>query len=134
MARFCQHGCRRVCAWLPHYGFDQPKGRRHRGPSAEDLLHLVPRDRLLAPVLDAADRLLLPDVAVAPDRRVHHVAEQLRHAVDHRDVRLLDRPILELPRLRRDSHVMQVDVCRVASFYMHEWAGVAPIPGDPKPR
>ena len=27
MALFCQHGCRRVCAWLPHYGFDQPKGR-----------------------------------------------------------------------------------------------------------
>ena len=27
MALFCQHGCRRICAWLPHYGFDQPKGR-----------------------------------------------------------------------------------------------------------
>jgi hypothetical protein len=42
--------------------------------------------------------------------------------------------ILELSRVRRDSHAMQVDVCRVASFYMHEWTGLAPIPGDPKPR
>jgi hypothetical protein len=42
--------------------------------------------------------------------------------------------ILELSRVRRDSHAMQADVCRVASFYMQEWAGLAPIPGDPKPR
>ncbi len=42
--------------------------------------------------------------------------------------------ILELSRVRRDSHVMQVDVCRVASFYLHEWAGIQPLPGDPKPR
>jgi hypothetical protein len=42
--------------------------------------------------------------------------------------------ILELSRARRDSHAMQADVCRVASFYLHEWAGIAPLPGDPKPR
>jgi hypothetical protein len=42
--------------------------------------------------------------------------------------------ILELSRVRKDSHAMQADVCRVASFYMQEWAGVAPMPGDPKPR
>ena len=42
--------------------------------------------------------------------------------------------ILELSRVRPDSHVMRQDICRVASFYLHEWAGVAPLPTDPKPR
>lgn len=42
--------------------------------------------------------------------------------------------ILELSRLRTDSHAMQVDVCRVASYYLHQWAGIAPLPTDPKPR
>jgi hypothetical protein len=44
------------------------------------------------------------------------------------------KPILELSRLRTDSYVMQVDVCRVASYYLHQWAGIAPLPTDPKPR
>ena len=44
------------------------------------------------------------------------------------------RTILELSRLRKDSHCMQMDVCRVASYYLHEWAGDAPLPSDPKPR
>jgi len=42
--------------------------------------------------------------------------------------------ILELSRVRPDSHVMRQDICRVASFYLQEWAGVAPLPTDPKPR
>jgi hypothetical protein len=42
--------------------------------------------------------------------------------------------ILELSRVRKDSHAMQMDVCRVASFYLREWAGVAPLPTDPPPR
>jgi hypothetical protein len=42
--------------------------------------------------------------------------------------------ILELSRVRTDSHAMQADVCRVASYYLHQWAGVEPLPTDPKPR
>jgi hypothetical protein len=44
------------------------------------------------------------------------------------------RQILELSRVRTDSYVMQVSVCRVASYYMHQWAGLEPLPTDPKPR
>jgi len=44
------------------------------------------------------------------------------------------RTILELSRLRKDSQSMQMDICRVASYYLHEWAGDAPLPSDPKPR
>lgn len=44
------------------------------------------------------------------------------------------REMLELSRVRTDSHVMRVDVLRVASYYMQEWAGVAPLATDPKPR
>lgn len=42
--------------------------------------------------------------------------------------------ILELSRLRPDSQAMRQDVCRVASFHLHEWTGTAPLPGDPPPR
>lgn len=42
--------------------------------------------------------------------------------------------ILELSRERPDSHAMRQDVCRVASYYMSEWAGLAPLDTDPKPR
>lgn len=42
--------------------------------------------------------------------------------------------ILELSRVRSDSHVMRVDVLRVASYYMQQWAGLAPLATDPKPR
>lgn len=42
--------------------------------------------------------------------------------------------ILELSRVRLDSHVMQQDVRRVASFYLKNWAGIEPLPGDPPPR
>ena len=44
------------------------------------------------------------------------------------------RTILELSRVRPDSIVLRGDVCRVASFYLREWAGVAPLPTDPPPR
>ena len=42
--------------------------------------------------------------------------------------------ILELSRVRPESHCMRQDICRVASFYLHEWAGIAPLPTDPKPK
>jgi len=41
--------------------------------------------------------------------------------------------ILELARVRQDSYVMRQDVVRVASYYMQQWAGVVPLPTDPKP-
>jgi hypothetical protein len=41
------------------------------------------------------------------------------------------RAILELSRVRDDSIVLRTDVLRVASYYMHQWAGVAPLPTDP---
>jgi hypothetical protein len=41
--------------------------------------------------------------------------------------------ILELARVRQDSYVMRQDVVRVASYYMQQWAGLAPLPTDPKP-
>jgi hypothetical protein len=31
-------------------------------------------------------------------------------------------------------HVIRIDVVRVASFYLHKRAGIAPLPGDPPPR
>jgi hypothetical protein len=42
--------------------------------------------------------------------------------------------ILELSRAHPDSQVMQVDICRVASFYLKEWAGIAPLASDPQSR
>jgi hypothetical protein len=42
--------------------------------------------------------------------------------------------ILVLSRVRSDSHVMRSDVLRVASWHMHEWTGLEPLPADPKPR
>ncbi len=42
--------------------------------------------------------------------------------------------ILELSRVRPESHCMRQDICRVASYYLHQWAGIAPLPTDPKPR
>lgn len=44
------------------------------------------------------------------------------------------REVLELSRVRTDSFVMQQDIRRVSSFYMKEWAGVQPQPGDPPPK
>ena len=42
--------------------------------------------------------------------------------------------ILELSRVREDSDCVRMDVRRVASYYMKKWAGLEPLPGDPKPR
>ena len=42
--------------------------------------------------------------------------------------------ILELSRIRTDSRAMRGDVCRVASYYMKEWANLEPLATDPKPR
>jgi hypothetical protein len=42
--------------------------------------------------------------------------------------------ILDLSRVRPESHCMRMDICRVASYYLQQWAGIAPLPGDPKPR
>ena len=44
------------------------------------------------------------------------------------------RPILVTARQRPDSHALRQDVVRVASFYLHEWTGEAPLPSDPPPR
>jgi hypothetical protein len=44
------------------------------------------------------------------------------------------REILELSRVRTDSQVMRGDVLRVASFFMHEWTGLQPLPTDPPPK
>lgn len=41
------------------------------------------------------------------------------------------REILELSRVRTDSDAITRDVRRIASYYMKEWAGVEPLPGDP---
>jgi hypothetical protein len=41
--------------------------------------------------------------------------------------------VLELARVRQDSYVMRQDVVRVASYYMQQWTGIAPLPTDPKP-
>ena len=42
--------------------------------------------------------------------------------------------ILTLSRVRDDSYVMKQDIRRVASYYAQQWAGLAPLPGDPPPR
>ncbi len=42
--------------------------------------------------------------------------------------------ILELSRVRTESHCMRQDICRVASYYLHQWAGIEPLPTDPKPK
>lgn len=42
--------------------------------------------------------------------------------------------ILELARVRSESHALRADVVRVASFYLHEWTGLAPLATDPAPR
>ncbi|MBK8001870.1 MAG: hypothetical protein IPK15_25005 [Verrucomicrobia bacterium] len=42
--------------------------------------------------------------------------------------------ILELSRVRPESTCMRRDICRVASYYLHQWAGIEPLPSDPKPK
>lgn len=39
------------------------------------------------------------------------------------------------PARRLDQvHAIRIDVVRVASFYLNQWAGIAPLPTDPPPR
>lgn len=42
--------------------------------------------------------------------------------------------ILEPARRLENTHAIRIDVVRVASFYLHKWAGIAPLPTDPPPR
>jgi hypothetical protein len=42
--------------------------------------------------------------------------------------------ILEPARRLESAHAIRIDVVRVASFYLHKWAGIAPLPTDPPPR
>ncbi len=42
--------------------------------------------------------------------------------------------ILKLSRERPDSMSIRGSVLRVASYWMSEWTGLAPLPGDPPPR
>lgn len=42
--------------------------------------------------------------------------------------------IIEPARTHDQSYVLQIDVVRVASFYLKEWAGIEPLPTDPPPR
>lgn len=44
------------------------------------------------------------------------------------------RTLLELSRVRTESIALRMDVRRVASYHLHEWAGVPPHPEDPPPR
>jgi hypothetical protein len=42
--------------------------------------------------------------------------------------------IAHLSRTQPIDHVIAIDVLRVASYYLHTWAGIQPLPGDPPPR
>lgn len=42
--------------------------------------------------------------------------------------------IAHLSRKQPIGHVISIDVLRVASYYLHTWAGIAPLPEDPPPR
>jgi hypothetical protein len=42
--------------------------------------------------------------------------------------------ILEPARARQTSDVLRIDVVRVASYYLQQWGGIAPLATDPPPR
>lgn len=42
--------------------------------------------------------------------------------------------IAHLSRAQPIDHVIAIDVLRVASYYLHTWAGIQPLPSDPPPR
>jgi hypothetical protein len=42
--------------------------------------------------------------------------------------------IAHLSRAKPIDHVIAIDVLRVASYYLHTWAGTQPLPEDPPPR
>ncbi len=53
---------------------------------------------------------------------------------EHADFTPELKEILELSRARPESHAMRSDINRVASYYLQKWAGIEPLPTDPKPR
>jgi hypothetical protein len=42
--------------------------------------------------------------------------------------------IIEPARKHDKSHVLRMDVVRVASYYLQQWGGIEPLPTDPPPR
>lgn len=42
--------------------------------------------------------------------------------------------IIEPARKHTDNQTMRIDVVRVASYYLQQWGGIAPLPSDPPPR
>ena len=42
--------------------------------------------------------------------------------------------IIEPARKHDQSHTLRIDVVRVASYYLQQWGGIAPLPTDPPPR
>ena len=42
--------------------------------------------------------------------------------------------IIEPARKHAQNHMMRIDVVRVASYYLQQWGGIAPLPTDPPPR
>jgi hypothetical protein len=42
--------------------------------------------------------------------------------------------IIEPARKHDKSHVLRMDVVRVASYYLQQWGGIEPLPADPPPR
>ncbi len=42
--------------------------------------------------------------------------------------------IIEPARKHDKSHVLRIDVVRVASYYLQQWGGIEPLPTDPPPR
>lgn len=42
--------------------------------------------------------------------------------------------IIEPARKHDKNHMMRIDVVRVASYYLQQWGGIAPLPTDPPPR
>jgi hypothetical protein len=42
--------------------------------------------------------------------------------------------IIEPARKHDQSHVLRIDVVRVASYYLKQWGNIEPLPTDPPPR
>jgi hypothetical protein len=42
--------------------------------------------------------------------------------------------IIEPARKHDKSHVLRMDIVRVASYYLQQWGGIEPLPSDPPPR
>lgn len=121
--------------------------------AALNCIRLLPKPpRELIPAVQAAARLIAeriqkfnqtpkeqdPDFATAVDPATRFygwlpAAENLRKQCGA-DLTPELKSILELSRVRPESHCMRSDICRVASYYLHQWAGIEPLPTDPKPK